>query len=361
MMTAFERKLICHYGMIDTQENVLHRKESTGDRVRDSSIENDIKSGDDIEYKISNRYNLQQDSTKKLDSYDNEENYDGIIVENDTENDQENNKISKGKERKGWTLPPPKDQSLLSKNESENENKNEMEQQRSFQSSEKFHDNNDSETSNNNGNEVIHSGRERRSLYSDLSIPISFFLVEGMHPPEHDSILTREKEGKNIISQASLSSKTENTKTQTLGQIPVAKVKGSWETPMKDKTGKLVNQPVTFQPTLRSSGYGNQNQISEKCFDSSGRRKSSSLLIKSNSDSTMKKSSTSTTSTTGIKNISGSNSNSSSSSSSSAGPGPRLRIYPRDCNPMTLRQDKNDYPLKGTAPLSPIYDITYRY
>ena len=63
-MTAFERKLFCHHGIIDAQENVLHRKESTGGRVRNSSIENDIKSGDDIEYKISNRYNLQQDSTK---------------------------------------------------------------------------------------------------------------------------------------------------------------------------------------------------------------------------------------------------------------------------------------------------------
>ncbi|KAJ1427496.1 hypothetical protein B484DRAFT_431515, partial [Ochromonadaceae sp. CCMP2298] len=54
----------------------------------------------------------------------------------------------------------------------------------------------------------------------------------------------------------SQSQKRNSTRPGGMGGTGLA---GGWEAPGKDKSGKLLNQPITFQPRVRSSGYGQES------------------------------------------------------------------------------------------------------
>jgi hypothetical protein len=203
--------------------------------------------------------------------------------------------------------------------------------------------------------DIEHGPRERQegeSLYSDPSVPLSLFLQDGVLPQApHDGdpaarrkmILpppTLQKDADKIKSDA-------KEKEKEKEKASLGKAKGSWEAPSKDKSGKLVDLPVIFQPQLRSSGYG-QGQGSDK----------KPILVRRQSSSAGRMSDRST----GTSSSSGSGSKSQTSSGSS---GSRIRIYPGTCDPMSLHQAYNDYPLlssSGTSPcLPPISSISFRY
>ena len=209
---------------------------------------------------------------------------------------------------------------------------------------------------------IEHAPRERQegeSLYSDPAVPLSLFLQEGVLPPapqDGDPAVRRilppptvQKDADKIKSDAKEKEKEKEKEKMMLG-----KVKGSWEAPSKDKSGKLVDLPVIFQPQLRSSGYGQgEGQGAVK----------KPILVKRQSSSAGRLSdrSTGTTSSTSSSSGSGSGSKSQTSGGSS---GSKIRIYPGTCDPMSLHQAYNDYPvLSGTGTsscLPPISSISYR-
>lgn len=174
------------------------------------------------------------------------------------------------------------------------------------------------------------------SFYADLSVPLSLFLVEGVIPHATAG-------SKTILPSPSTTCGPSNTEKDKEKEVPKVgdkvRVKDSWESPLKDKSGRVVDQPVTFQTHLRSSGYGQQVAKKTSSKSAAPRRQSVPGLRPSSSPS------------------------SSLRSVSVVGSGPRIRVYPRTCDPMTVHQSYNDYPLVRGASSSvfPVYAIAYRY
>ena len=281
---------------------------------------------------------------------------------------------------------------------------------------------NDNENEYENMNEKDSKKKEQKnSLYSDLTIPISLFPVEGMffstmnhhgNDDGHDDNNYQNNSNNNISNNNNkknssnssnrnngddndtkfsspllpkITNNNQNNQRYGSNQSTIqvtsvsCRVKGSWEEPVKDSAGRLIDQPITFRSSLRSSGYG--QQLVEKKVDSSGRRRSNSSA-RSAPSSTKTSTSTSdranrSSSHTSDSDSKNNNSNNNSNNNNNSGKGrneskniikdsptvfsgPRLRLYPRDCLPMTLYQGHNDYPMKGSSSPSPIYDIAYR-
>lgn len=185
--------------------------------------------------------------------------------------------------------------------------------------------------------------QEGESLYADPSVPLSLFFQEGVMPsapPGGPSV-------KRILPAPTVSrddkAKYDAAEKEEKERAAGCKMKGSWETPSRGKTGKLVDLPVIFQPQLRSSGYGQAQAVEKK-----------PILVRKLSSSTGRLSDRSTSTTN-----SGTRSQSSGGSS-----GSRIRIYPGTCDPMSLHQPYNDYPVQSTsgssASLPSISSITFR-
>ena len=181
------------------------------------------------------------------------------------------------------------------------------------------------------------------SFYADLSVPLSLFLVEGVLPHAAAG-------SKTILPSPSAVSGTSNTdmekekeKEKEKGHLKVTdkeRAKDSWESPLKDKSGRVVDQPVTFQTHMRSSGYGQQVA-----------KKTSVKVVPPRRQSASGPRPTDRTSAPLLRSASGVSS------------GPRIRIYPRNCDPMTVHQGYNDYPpVRGaSSSVYPAYAIAYRY
>lgn len=137
--------------------------------------------------------------------------------------------------------------------------------------------------------------------------------------------------------------------------------KGSWESPSKDKQGKIQDLPVTFHSRIKSSGYGQTPQ------DSYAKKKANVQKLQQKLNKTLEKEklarSMSAPRTTAIRVADNSGGPSSAAQRpalsrektknellllrTTKGPivGARIRSYPTDCQPMTLHQNHNQFSL----------------
>jgi hypothetical protein len=115
---------------------------------------------------------------------------------------------------------------------------------------------------NNSDNDILEDERElgknsHESIYSDTSIPLSLFPNERLILL--NSSLLYEESNNNNNTDTSNDTKNSTTKTNEKGaKASRLQAKGSWENPLKDKQGRLIDQPVTFQNRIVSSGYKQQ-------------------------------------------------------------------------------------------------------
>ena len=174
------------------------------------------------------------------------------------------------------------------------------------------------------------------SFYGDPSVPLSLFVVDGVLPASRaessDGVVTKSPldvavatPPKPIAATAATPSSSSSSSSSSL--------RPAWEVPPVDKkTGRIVDQPLTFHARIKSSGYG--QQPAQKMQP----RKPGKIALPA---PTLRSSS--------APRAAGRHPAAHSSSSSSSSEGARLRAYPMDCGPTTQHQPHND--LAAGAPV----------
>ena len=394
LMTAFEKKIAVYsFSLEDPKTSSSLTPPKVGSvqissRTKEDSYRNVNDFGDDYE-----DTNYIQDGSNK--NCNNKEIHSDVEVDGEVMHDSmKSTEIMVSKNRGKWLFPTPISRTSLplrdcdhesqrdrngvfsnKKNSvNDNDSENNDDDDNNDHDDDKYSDNNYT-----NNNDDIHMKKNpsqkniKKSLYADFTIPLSLFPVEGMFFDNigkkgltHESNNERNDEDHNsrnsnsdrvivspllpkIISKNSqVNGRNQSTSAATITRC---KERGSWENPVKDSMGRLIDQPITFRSNLRSSGYG--QQILDKKVDRSARRKSNpniSSPVVSNSKMS------------NISNncISGSDKDKNKPCKTS---GPRLRLYPSESQPTTHYQSQNDFPaiIKGGPSPPPIYDIAYRY
>ena len=395
LMTAFEKKLaIYSFSMEDLRTSSPH----TSSKIGSAQVSNTMKINLN---KNMNEYEDDYDDGKYLRdacdrNFSNVESQSQVEVEVDSEVIYDSMKVSEkieSKSRGKWLFPPPTSSTSFPLKDSDHESHRDEEgllpnRKKSVKNDSSDNDDSDDDDDCNDDNDndkkvnEINKNRNplqkkiKKSLYSDLTIPLSLFLVEGMffddmgkrglnyesnkNRSDEDNSSRNSNSDKVIVSPLFPKIITKNNKNnqsngrnQSTSAVATMRCKerGSWEDPVKDSMGRLIDQPITFRSNLRSSGYG--QQIIDKKVDRSARRMSnpnigSTAVLNSK-----------------IGNISNNDKNSTDKNKSKpiTTGGPRLRLYPNDCHPTTRYQSQNDFPvpLKGGPSPPPIYDIAYRY
>lgn len=128
-----------------------------------------------------------------------------------------------------------------------------------------------------------------------------------------------------------LSGHSTNEKQPLSARSKNSKLRGDWEKPLKSSKGEIIDQPVTFHSRIKSSGYG--------VADASGNR----WKQKKQSNQYRSKSAPRPSVVTDRTTVAS-----------------RLRMYPRDCGPLTQLQEYNNYPpTVSTIRQSPILRLNF--
>ena len=225
------------------------------------------------------------------------------------------------------------------------------------------------------------SSSKSSSVYTDLSIPLRYF----MHP---SMLLLEEEEhvgstsataaggvGGLLRRKSLLTPSTNTTGNSSSTRLPptgfrrttttTAKATSSagWEAPKKDKQGKLLDQPITFQKKIRSSGYG---QVPQDSYERKKFIQQQEKLKKMNAEKAALKRSLSAP-RQGRADTTSDNSNS-SNSMLLQDKGAHIRQYPMDCGPVRVYQSDRDIsvPVNSSSSSSSssssgcaIYNINY--
>ena len=119
----------------------------------------------------------------------------------------------------------------------------------------------------------------------------------------------------------------------------------SWETPGKDKSGKILNQPVTFHARIKSSGYGQSPQGALEKMEKKRKDKNLALARERQKD-TLSRSVTAPARNGGA-----------TAASAGASSAPRLRRYPTECAAITVHQAHNEFTAASMA--GPLHRVTF--
>jgi hypothetical protein len=120
-----------------------------------------------------------------------------------------------------------------------------------------------------NGTRAVVGTTGGESVYADPAVPLSYF----MHPsmvldrddaePSANSSQLRPR--RSLLDAESRSAQPAAAKeSPSVGPRRASSASGAWEAPKTDKQGKMVDQSITFQKKIRSSGYG---QIPQDSFE----------------------------------------------------------------------------------------------
>jgi hypothetical protein len=106
------------------------------------------------------------------------------------------------------------------------------------------------------------------SVYADPAVPLSYFMHPSMVADRDDtessdnSPFSRPR--RSLLDAEPRFAQPTTAKEAPVGPRSASSASGAWETPKKDKQGKMVDQPITFQKKIKSSGYG---QIPQDSFE----------------------------------------------------------------------------------------------
>jgi hypothetical protein len=157
------------------------------------------------------------------------------------------------------------------------------------------------------------------------AVPFSFFHQPFFHPSSLSDRSPLASTNINETMKQQPQPQTSRSKTPT-------KVRGNWERPMKSNKGEIIDQPVTFHSRIKSSGYG----VADVAGNRWKQKKQINTTTSSSSSQYRSKSAPRNSTTTDRTTIAS-----------------RLRMYPRDCGPLTQIQEYNNYP----PPVSNIHQV----
>ena len=121
-------------------------------------------------------------------------------------------------------------------------------------------------------------------------------------------------------------------------------LRGNWEKPLKDKSGRLLDQPVTFHNRIKSSGYG------QKPPDAFAKKRLEQAKARVRSNSVPR--------VVGAAAAQGGNS-AKSAAANIPKSGVKIRRYPSACNPMSELQAANNFPIDRNEVSAPINNIEF--
>jgi len=126
----------------------------------------------------------------------------------------------------------------------------------------------------------------------------------------------------------------------------------TWETPQKDKkSGKILNQPVTFHSRIKSSGYGQSPQGALEKMEK--KRKEKNLAIaRERQKETLSRSVTAPARSGASASTGGT-----AGANAAASNVPRLRRYPVDCAAITVHQAHNQFTAASMA--GPLHRVSF--
>lgn len=193
---------------------------------------------------------------------------------------------------------------------------------------------------------------DRHSIYEDETVPLSYFVHPSMLPDRGDDS-PRDGDSPGPKSRTLLASPKAKLDPYAVPVAPLRRASSAaannWETPKKDKQGKLMDQPITFQRKIKSSGYGQIPQDSyerKKFFQQQEAQKKQAAATKALQRSlSAPRGGGGRSSTTGAADGTG---------SMMAPRGAHIRSYPLDCLPMQAHQPENDITTSF-----PVHSITF--
>jgi hypothetical protein len=206
------------------------------------------------------------------------------------------------------------------------------------------------------------SQAQEGGVYSDPAVPLSFFMhpsmlsgasgeesprSPGARPARRSLLDSAEKSPAGAAKPAATGIAASGRRASTAA--------GAWETPKKDRQGKLVDQPITFQRSVKSSGYG---QIPQDSFERKKFFQQQEKIKKQNAE----KAAAARTMQRSLSAPRGRLSGDGGDAKPAAVGGPHIRHYPLDCGPIQQHQQDCDVvPCAGASAdgNSPVYTIAY--
>ena len=220
--------------------------------------------------------------------------------------------------------------------------------------------------------EAMAAGQSSSSVYADLSVPLRYFMHPSMllleeEEEEHDDNRTPAEGRDGLLRRKSLLAPSINTTSNSSSaKLPPtgsrrtttkATSSGGWEAPKTDKQGTLLDQPITFQKKIRSSGYG---QVPQDSYERKKFIQQQEKLKKMNAEKAALKRSLSAP-RQGRADTTSDSSNS-SNSMLLQDKGAHIRQYPMDCGPVQVYQSDRDISVPVNSSSSSgcaIYNINY--
>jgi hypothetical protein len=206
------------------------------------------------------------------------------------------------------------------------------------------------------------SQAQEGGVYSDPAVPLSFFMhpsmLSGTSGEESPRCPGARPARRSLLDSAEKSPAGAAKPSATGIAASVRRAStavGAWETPKKDRQGKLVDQPITFQRSVKSSGYG---QIPQDSFERKKFFQQQEKIKKQNAEKAAAARTMQRSLSTPRARLSGDGGD----SKPAAAGGPHIRHYPLDCGPIQQHQQDCDVvPCAGASAdgNSPVYSIAY--
>jgi hypothetical protein len=207
---------------------------------------------------------------------------------------------------------------------------------------------------------------EEGGVYSDPAVPLSFFMhpsmLSGASGDESPRSPGARPARRSLLDSAEKSPAGAVKSGPTTGTAAAGRrassAAGTWETPKKDRQGKLLDQPITFQRSVKSSGYG---QIPQDSFERKKFFQQQEKLKKKNAEKAAAARSMQRSLSAPRGRLSASGGGDSDVKPAPVG-GPHIRHYPLDCAPIQHhQQDCEVIPCTGATAdgNAPVHSIVY--
>jgi hypothetical protein len=204
----------------------------------------------------------------------------------------------------------------------------------------------------------------RESVYGEPAVPLSYFMHPSMVTDRDDTESSdnnsHSRPQKSLLDAEPRFAQPTTAKEAPVGPRRASSASGAWEAPKTDKQGKMVDQPITIQKRIKSSGYG---QIPQDSFERKRYFQQQEKLKKQSAEkkaaavrATLQRSNSAPRAGTGEHD------DSDATYTLPADRGAHIRHYPLNCGPVQthLRDcDVTVCPSVSADASCPIYSIAY--
>lgn len=195
----------------------------------------------------------------------------------------------------------------------------------------------------------------KNSVYEDPNIPLSFFLHPSMNRVDNDEAHLTDYQ-RSLLDTPQPKTNVEKPNSNAARRLSSAT--GSTLSVKKDKHGKIIDQPITFQSKIKSSGYG---QIPQDSFERKRFFQQQEKLKKQNAEKRVSQLQRSLSAPrSGRKTEAGMDE--SNKKPSCAPSGAHIRQYPMECGPVLQHMqicDITPIPALSVGTSCPVHHVAY--